>query len=329
MSLGTGQGIEGAAEGFEVVGVEQAPPPVGAVATTRVAASGRRPASEPSPNELQGPRPEIWFKRRVGLRSAFVDVWRARELVVTLAERDLRVRYKQAALGFAWALFTPIMLMLIFTFVFTKFANIKTGGVPYALFSFVGLIPWTFFSSSMTGGGMSLVSNMQIVNKIYCPREVFPIGALVVALFDAATSILVLGVLFAIEGFAPKPETYYVPVFLPALFAFTLGLTLAVSVLIVYLRDLRQVLPLLVQFALFATPVAYGASVIAHSTAKILLYSALNPLVPVIDGFRRTVLLGTDPDWDALAVGTVSAFLVLAGGYWLFKRLEAGIADIA
>src|SRR5207245_10080028 len=137
----------------------------------------------------------------------------------------------------------------------------------------------------------------------------------------AVRSILVLGVLFAIEGFAPKVEAYYIPVFLPGLFAFTLGLTLAVSVLLVYLRDLRHVLPLLVQFALFATPVAYGMSVIAHSTAKILLYSALNPLAPVIDGLRRTVLLGTDPDWDALAVGTASSFIVLAVGYWLLKGL--------
>jgi ABC-2 type transport system permease protein/lipopolysaccharide transport system permease protein len=221
------------------------------------------------------------------------------------------------------------MLMFVFTFVFTKFASIKTGGVPYPLFAFIGLIPWTFFSNSVTTGGMSLVSNMQIVNKVYCPREVFPVSALAVALIDAVLSIVVLGVLFAIEGFAPKPETFYVPVFLPALFAFTLGITIAFSALLVYLRDMRHVLPLLVQFALFATPVAYGVNVIAHSTANILIYSALNPLVPVIDGFRRTVLLGTDPDWDGLAVGTASAFLVLAFSYWLFKRLEGGIADIA
>jgi ABC-2 type transport system permease protein/lipopolysaccharide transport system permease protein len=170
---------------------------------------------------------------------------------------------------------------------------------------------------------------MQLVNKIYCPREVFPIGALAVALFDAILSILVLGVLFVIEGFAPKYESFYVPVFLPALFAFTLGLTLGVSVLLVYLRDLRHALPLLVQFALFATPVAYGVTVIANTKTKLLIYSALNPLVPVIDGLRRTVLVGAEPAWDSLAVGTASSFLFLVVGYWLFKRLEGGIADIA
>jgi ABC-type polysaccharide/polyol phosphate export permease len=275
------------------------------------------------------PRPETWFKRRIGLRIALRDLWRGRELVMTLAERDLRVRYKQAVLGFAWSVFTPIMLMLAFALVFTKLAKVETGGAPYVLFSFLGLIPWTFFSNSLNGGGMSLVTNMQIVNKIYCPREVFPVGTIVVAAFDTAVSVLVLGLLFGIEGYAPKAQSYYVPLFLPALLACTLGLTLATAVLLVYLRDLRHVLPLLIQFALFATPVAYGLNVVADSNTKKLIYSALNPLVPVIDGLRRTVLLGSDPDWSMLAVGTMSAFVMLAFGYWLFKRLEGGIADIA
>jgi ABC-type polysaccharide/polyol phosphate export permease len=281
------------------------------------------------PDNPSEPRPEIWFKRRISPLVALRDLWRGRQLIVTLAERDLRVRYKQAVLGFAWSVFTPIMLMLVFSLVFTKFTNVNTGGVPYPLFSYVALIPWTFFSNSVNGGGMSLVTNMQIVNKIYCPREVFPVGAVAVAVFDMVVSIPVLALLFVIEGFAPTVQTLYVPVFLPALFAFTLGLTLAISVLLVYLRDLRHVLPLLVQFALFATPVAYGVSVLANTREKVLIYSALNPLVPVIDGLRRTVLLGLDPDWQALGIGTASAFLVLSVGYWLFKRLESGIADIA
>jgi ABC-type polysaccharide/polyol phosphate export permease len=275
------------------------------------------------------PRPEIWYKRPLSARVALRDLWRARELIVTLAERDLRVRYKQAFLGFAWALFTPVMLMLVFTLVFTKFAKVATGGVPYPLFAFVGLIPWTFFSNSVTGGGQSLVGNLTIVNKIYCPREVFPIGTIVVALVDALMSIVVLVVLFVIEGFAPKVQTLYFPVFLPALFAFTIGITLAISCLLVYMRDLRHALPMLVQLGLFATPVAYGINVLVHSTAGVLLYSALNPLAPVIDGLRRTILLGENPDWTALGVGTASAMLCLAGGFWLFKRLEGGIADIA
>ena len=275
------------------------------------------------------PRPEIWFRRRIGLRTVLRDFWRSRELVVTLAERDLRVRYRQALLGFAWALFTPVMLMLVFTLVFTKFAQIKTPGVPYPVFAYLGLLPWTFFSSSVSGGGMSLVANLQILNRVYCPREVFPIATIVVAAVDTAISVFVLAILFVVTGFSPKLETLYAPLFLPALVAFTLGITLLISALLVYLRDLRHALPLLIQFGLFATPVAYGSGVFVTSTTQLLVYSALNPLAPVIDGLRRTVLLGQNPNWDTLAVGTASSLVVLSFGYWLFKRLETGIADIA
>jgi ABC-2 type transport system permease protein/lipopolysaccharide transport system permease protein len=275
------------------------------------------------------PRPEIWFRRRINLRTAVRDIWPFRELVLTLAERDLRVRYKQALLGIAWSLITPVLLMLVFTFVFTKFAQVKTAGVPYPLFAYVALIPWTLFSSSVSAGGSSLVSNMAIVNRVYCPREVFPIATIIVAAVDAAISVFVLAILFAATGFSPKVETLYVPLFLPVLVAFTLGLTLALSSLLVYLRDLRHVLPLFIQAMLFATPVAYGIDVVAKTRAEVLIYSAVNPLAPVIDGVRRTMLLGHSPDWQALAVGAASSLLVLSAGYWLFKRLETGIADIA
>ena len=257
------------------------------------------------------------------------ELWRSRELVVALAERDVRVRYKQAVLGFAWAVFTPIMLTLVFTLVFTKFAHVQTDGLPYPLFVFVGMIPWTLFSGALLVGGMSLVTNVSILNKISCPREIFPLAAVVVAAIDAAILLLVLAILFGIEEFAPKVQTLYAPVVLPALLMFTLGLTLAAAALLVYLRDLRHALPILVQFGLLVTPVAYGISVIAHSRAGVLLYSALNPLAPVIDTLRRTMLLGTQPDWAALGVGTAAAAVALAVGYWLFKRLETGMADIA
>ena len=290
--------------------------------------AGQAPPT-PVPARPTEPRPEIWFRRRVGIRAAVRDLWRSRELVVTLAERDLRVRYKQAFLGFAWAVFTPVMLMLVFTFVFTKFAQVKTPGVPYPLFAYLGLIPWTFFSNALAGGGMSLINNMQIVNRINCPREVFPLATIVVAAVDTAISCLVLVVIFAVTGFVPRTEALYIPLLLPALIAFTLGLTLVVSSLLVYLRDLRHALPLLIQFGLFATPVAYGVTVFAHTRAQLLVYSALIPLAPVIDGLRRTVLYGQHPQWESLAIGTTSGLVLLAVGYRLFKRLETGIADIA
>jgi len=276
------------------------------------------------------PRPEIWFKRQVGLVPSLKELWRFRELVVTLAERDIRVRYKQAALGVAWALITPLLLMLAFSLIFTKFAKVDSHGAPYPLFSYLGLLPWVFFSSSLSQGGLSLTTNVALLNKVYCPREVFPLAAVVVATVDAIMSTLVLFLLFPAEGYAPKlSHIYYFPLLLLILFAFTIGVTLLVSAVLVYLRDLRLVLPLVLQFGLFVTPVGYNPEVVAHSTPLLALYSAVNPLVPVIDGFRRVILFGEAPQtWPLVAGGAVSAIVFIAG-FMLFKRLETGMADIA
>ncbi len=290
-----------------------------------------RPFVVRAPNEATAdePRDGTWFKRRVGLFQALRELVEFRPLIRALAERDLRVRYKQALLGIAWAVFTPIVLMLAFTLVFTKFGHVATHGVPYPLFSYIGLIPWSFFSASVLTGGMSLSTNLALLNKLYCPREVFPLGAIAVAAADAVVSILVLLVLFPIEGSTPKWQAVYAPIMLLILFAFTLGVTLAISAAVVYMRDLRIALPLVIQLALFVTPVAYGAGTVASTRSGLIAYSALNPLVPVIDGLRRTVLLGQSPNWTSELVGAASALIILCGGFVLFKRLETGLADFA
>lgn len=280
-----------------------------------------------SPEAL--PPKELWFRRRVHLRAAVTELVDYRVLALTLAERDLRARYKQALLGWAWAILTPLMLMFVFTFVFTKFAHVDTGGVPYPLFAYVGLVPWTFFSNAVNGGGMSLITNMPLLNKMYCPREVFPLAAMAVAAVDALLSVIVLGVIFVVEGSAPHVQALWAPVLLLVELVFTIAVSLAVAALLVYVRDLRHALPLLLQVALYATPVAYGLSAIAKSRTFVLVYSGLNPLAPVIDGFRRTILHGQLPDWTALGIGAASSTLLLAVAYLLFKRLETGMADIA
>lgn len=293
-------------------------------------ASVKESVRVPAPESAE-PRREIWFRRRVSLVAAMRELWHFRELVLTLAERDLRVRYKQAVLGVAWAIVTPVVMMIAFTVVFTKVTNSITfgPGIPYVLGSYLGLVPWTFFSGCLTAGGLALVSNVPLLNKLYCPREVFPIAAIIDALFDALIACLVLLLLFPIEGFAPKVESYYVPLLLIPLALFTLGLTLAVSAIMVFMRDLRLVLPVIIQLGLFATPVIYPPGKLVHSHTLLLVWSAFNPLVPVIDGFRRCVLQGLAPQWSLLAVGTASSVLVLIGGFILFKRLETGIADVA
>jgi ABC-type polysaccharide/polyol phosphate export permease len=273
------------------------------------------------------PPPELLFRLRINLLAAVREIWGARELVRTLAERDFRIRYKQAVLGFAWTLLTPLALMLVFAAFFQRVAKVDTGGAPYALFAYLGLLPWTFFSTSVSQGGLSLIANSQLVNKVYCPREVFPLASMAVAGIDTLISVLMLGLLFVLNWFAPKPTTFWVPVLLLVQLAFTFGLTLITAAVVVYFRDLRHVLPIALQLGLFATPVAYSLSVVPSSLQ--VLYSVLNPLAPVIDGYRRTVLLGLAPDWRLLVPGAISSMILLVVGYVLFKRLEPGFADYA
>jgi ABC-2 type transport system permease protein/lipopolysaccharide transport system permease protein len=300
--------------------------PPGDDVTAADATSARGATAPDVPTE---PRREIWFHRRLSLRTQMQEIWQFRELAVTLAERDLRARYKQAVLGFAWAVLSPLMLMVAFTLIFTRFAKVNAHGIPYPLFAYMALIPWTFFSSSVSTGGSSLVSNMSVLNKVYCPRELFPLASMVVAAVDAVISVGVLAILFIVTGTAPKPESAYILLLLPVLVVFTTAVTLIVSSVLVYLRDLRHALPLLLQFALLATPVAYGLEAIAKSRTFVLVYAAINPLAPVIDGFRRTALYGHPPDWVPLLVATCASLLLLVGSYKVFKRLETGLADIA
>jgi ABC-type polysaccharide/polyol phosphate export permease len=283
-------------------------------------------AADARPTE---PRKEIWFRRRISLVRSLRELWAFRELALTLAERDLRIRYKQAVLGIAWAVITPVVMMLAFSLLLNRVAHIETNGAPYALVSYMGLLPWTFFSSALSVGGLALVNNQQLLNKLYCPREVFPFAATVDAAVDALIATLVLAVMFPVLGFAPKAQVFYLPLLLIVLVMFTLGVTLAISALTVYMRDLRLVLPLVIQVGLFVTPVAYTTSTVSKSQTFLLAYSVLNPLVPVINGLRSTVLYGQAPQWLALGAGAVSALFFLLAGFALFKRLETGMADIA
>jgi ABC-type polysaccharide/polyol phosphate export permease len=277
--------------------------------------------------QLSGPPPESLFRPRLNLLGGARDVWRAREVVAVLARRDFVARYKQALLGVAWAIFTPLVLMLVFALFLRRVTRIDTAGAPYALFAYVGLLPWTFFSTAVAQGGTSLVTNNVLLRKIRCPREVFPITSTVVALVDGLIAASVLVVLFVVTGYAPRATSYWVPVLLVVQVAFALGAALLSSALLVYARDLRHALPLLLQLGLFATPVAYGIEAIPGRWQW--LASLVNPLVPVIDGYRRAVLWGQAPNGRLLAWGAVGAAALLVGGYAAFKKLEPGIADVA
>jgi len=273
------------------------------------------------------PPVHLRYHRRLHLGEAIRELWTARELIRTLVERELRARYKQAVLGTAWTIIPPLTLMLVFTFFLHRGGRIDTGGIPYPLFAYVGLLPWTFFSASVSRGGQSLLQNAALLNKVYCPREVYPISSIVIAGVDTLVALPILAIMFAIFRTAPQPTTLLALPLLAVQLAFTFGVTLIVSSVSVYLRDLRHALPILLQLGLFATPVAYGSEVVPASLR--LPYAFINPLAPVIDGYRRVVLLGQPPAWDAVLAGTLSSLLLLALGSILFKRLETGFADVA
>jgi len=273
------------------------------------------------------PPDDLRFRRKVRIGESIRELWRARELIRTLTERDLRARYKQAVLGFAWAILPPIGLLLVFDVFFHHVGNVSSQGTPYELYAYLGLLPWTFFSSAMTVGGISLLTSMTLLNKVYCPREVFPLAAVGTAAADAVVSTGVLIVLFPINGFWPKATSIWIPVLLAIEVAFTLGVVFIVSAGVVYLRDLRHLLPIALQLGLFITPVGYSFDVIPRGLRP--LYALANPLGPVIDGYRRAILLGKSPDLGLTAIAAASAGTLFLGGYLLFKRLETGIADVA
>lgn len=255
------------------------------------------------------------------------ELSKARELIRSLAERDLRVRYKQATLGMAWTLLNPIILLVAFTIIFEHAAHIKTGHVPYPLFAYVGLLPWTFFSEAVSMGSQSIVAEKSLLNKVQFPREVFVVAKVAVAGADLVMATAALVVLFGIETFAPRPTSYWLLVCIPIMIAFAAGVALAFSALVVYFRDMSQLVPVLLQLGLFGTPVAYSFSLIPRSLQP--LYAIINPLGPVIDCLRQSVLYGVAPMPLPLVVAAFSAAAYLCGGYVLFKRMEMGFADIA
>ncbi|WP_327683196.1 ABC transporter permease [Kitasatospora sp. NBC_00458] len=288
---------------------------------------GAAAAAPGHPSAADGPPAELVFKRRLRPARVARELWAARELVRALAERDLRARYKQAVLGFAWAVLTPLALCAVFTLVFRRAVHVDTGGAAYPLFAYVGLIVWQFFSNTMNQGALSLANNLSLLNKVYCPREVFPLATMLVAGVDMLIGTAVLGLLFLVFWTAPAATLLWVLPLLAVQFAFTYGVALVLSVAVVYLRDVRHLLPIITQMGVFATPVAYPLAQIPERLQEV--YVGINPLGAVIEGYRDALLYGRAPDATLTSIAAVSSVVFLAGGYLLFKKLETGIADVA
>lgn len=272
------------------------------------------------------PRQRYRTPLRISLRE-LVASW---ELLLTFVERDLRVRYKQAVLGGVWAVLQPLMLMVIFTVVFGKIAKIPHGGVPYPIFSYSTLVPWGFFSGAIAYGTNAIVTNAPIIRKTYCPRELFPISSVLSSGFDYVISLVILFGLLLAFGFPPAMTWVAFPLLLVILVAMITVLTMIVSAATVYFRDIRYATPMVLQVLLYATPIAYPLSraqaALPHGLRGV--YPYLNPLVPVMDGFRRVLVFHQWPQWAPLSVAGAGSLLALVVTYWWYKRVDRSFADV-
>ena len=255
------------------------------------------------------------------------DLWRYRELFYVLAWRDVAVRYKQTVIGVAWALIRPFLTMVVFTIVFGKLAKLPTdGSAPYALMVFAGMLPWTFFSGAVTDAAASLLSNANLISKIYFPRLIIPAATVIVALFDFLIGFMVLIALMIWYRFMPGWQILLLPFFVVLAFMASLGLGVWVTALNIKYRDFRYVIPFIVQLGLYISPIGFSTSIIPEQWR--LAYS-INPMVGIIDGFRWCLLGGQTQIYQPslwLSIAMSTAMLVL--GVRQFRRMENSFADL-
>ncbi len=258
-------------------------------------------------------------------RGGFTEIWAYRELLYFLTWRDVKVRYKQTVIGAAWAVIQPVVTMLIFTAIFSRIARIPSEGVPYPVFAYAGLMPWNLFAGALQRAIQSVVSSAPLITKVYFPRLIVPVAATISASVDFAIGFVVLVIMAIASGFLPTWRIVALPgaIGLTLLSALAVGLWL--SALNVRYRDVGHAIPFLVQIWMFASPVAYPASMVPEQWR--LLYS-LNPMVGAIDGFRWALLGKPVPDLQTIAVGTGVALLLLAWGLLYFGRTERTFADV-
>lgn len=259
------------------------------------------------------------------------DLWEYRELLYFLVWRDVKVRYKQTLLGAAWAILQPTLTMVVFTIFFGRLAKIGSEGMPYPIFSYVGLLPWTFFAQGLTQSSNSLVGSSHLITKVYFPRLVIPLATVLAGVLDFALAFLVLLGLMAFYGVVPTVAVLALPAFFMLAFLVALAAGTWLSALNVEYRDVRYVVPFLVQIWLFVTPVIYPAKAVVGKLQELGLPGwlyGLNPMVGVVEGFRWALLgIGTPPGpviWASAAVTTVA----LATGAAYFRRMEKTFADV-
>jgi ABC-type polysaccharide/polyol phosphate export permease len=269
-----------------------------------------------------------WYRHRPDVLGSALRAWQRRDVIFTLAERDIRAAYKQVVLGFGWAVLTPVLSMLVFSVLLGHVKSFQVKGVPYPLEVYTGMWAWGIFGGALGGGAGSLIANKSMMAKTHFPRECFPLSQVVESAFTSALALVPLVILFARYTYAPKLATLWVPLYLAIELIFVVGVVLLVSSVIVQARDLQQVLPMFMQFGMLLTPIIWPMGRFIRG-AFVPIYSFVNPMGPVIDGMKGSMLLGNRPHFALLAIGLCGALTYLVVGYRVFKRLEVNFADLA
>lgn len=293
--------------------------PQSAAPVSGIGMSPSEPAAEPKHRTVILP-PQGW--QLVDLR----ELWRFRELVFFLIWRDVKIRYKQTVLGIAWAVIQPAMLMVVFSVFFSKLGGLSSGDIPYPLFAFAGLLPWTFFSTAISQAAASVVGSERLITKIYFPRLAIPFSAIGAAVVDFVISLGLLGMLMAIYGYTPGWQILLAPVFFAIIAITALGLGTLLAALTVAYRDFRYIVPFFVQVGMYATPTIY-MQVPADAPSGLKWWLVLNPLAGLIQAFRASLLGGPIP-WAEVIVGAIVALSAAVLGCLYFRKVEDGFADL-
>jgi lipopolysaccharide transport system permease protein len=251
-------------------------------------------------------------------------IWHHRELLYFLAKRDIKVRYKQTILGGLWAVIQPVFSMIVFSIFFGKLAKIPSDGIPYPVFVYAGLVPWTYFANALSTSGNSLVGNANLITKVYFPRLIVPAAASIAGLLDFFIALSVLAVMMVWYQVMPGLSLLIFPVLVCLTFLCAVGVGLWLSALNVQYRDIRYAIPFLVQLWLFLSPVIYPSSIMKHRRWLM----AFNPMAGVLEAYRASLLGRTPVDWNMLSISTVMIGLVFISGLYYFKRMEKQFADV-
>jgi lipopolysaccharide transport system permease protein len=279
------------------------------------------------PQQAESERFDLLIEAGRGEKNYWRDLWRYRELFYFLAWRDILVRYKQTAIGIAWALVRPFLTMLVFTFIFSRVAKLPApGSVPYALLVFAAMLPWQFFSTALGEASNSLIGNANLISKVYFPRLIVPAGSVITSFVDFLITLGLMAGMMVWYGFLPDWRLLTLPLFMALAFGSSFGAGLWLCALNVRYRDFRYIVPFIVQFGLYLSPVGFSSNIVPEGLR--LIY-ALNPMVGVIDGFRWALLRGQSPLAAPALIASILVTSVLClSGIWYFRRTEKTFADI-